>query len=529
MSRKRIALGVALALSGLVSCGEDGTGVEEPTLAEVLAAAGRVEVLAPESHSVTEDSTVEQGDYQVTYEKHDVVDNIESIVYLGLNDDIVWPGNLVKGDRAHDFVYEPIAVPRGPITLSLSLETSSTGSAISRTVDDPRLSTVRQGISDLLKEAIVPGTTVPAKVEFSYEQVFNQSHLSMAVGADVSYGAGNLDARFDWSGTERKTKIVAKYRQIYFSVDMDTPTSLETFFAPDTEPSVLATAMPAGSRPLYVAGVNYGMMALMFIETDFTAEQMASAIDAAYSGVVDVRLSFGYTAAEVMSRSKIEIIVYGGSTAGLKDLETGYQGFKNVIEASRDFNSTSPGVPLSYKFRHLVDNTLAQVTLTSQYTLVRALQIRQRVRVTALQFQCMVADDGEGDSTVEIDRLGVWANGWNRVDDLDNPGTQVNVPTDSHGSNVYYWSTSDYVNADPGYVHTCGSSFQMTYDTRDFDFSVARLELKAYVREYDWWSGNESGWGTRTLHGSEMWGRHVLQVQSSDFSFDVEIDVTPGN
>lgn len=530
MPRKLIALGGVLALSGFAACGEDGgTGVEELTLAEVMVEAGKVEVLAPESHTVSEDSTVEEGDYEVTYEKHDVVDNIESIVYLGLNDDIVWPGNVVKGDRAHDFIYEPIAVPRGPITLSLSLETASTGSSISRTVDDPRLSTVRQGISDLLKDAIVPGTTVPAKVEFSYEQVFNQSHLSMAVGADISYGAGNLDARFDWSSTERKTKIVAKYRQVYFSVDMDTPSSLEAFFAPGTAPSVVAAAMPRGSRPLYVAGVNYGMMALMFIETEFTAEQMESAINAAYSGVVDVKLSFGYTAAEVMSQSKIEIIVYGGSTAGLRDLETGYQGFKNVIEASRDFTDTSPGVPLSYKFRHLRDNTLALVTLTSQYTLVRPLQIRQRVRITPQQFRCMIADDGEGDSTVEIDRLGVWANGWNRVDELDDPGTQINVPTDDHGTNVYYWSTTDYVNADAGYIHTCLSSFQMTYDTQNFDFSVATLELKAYVREYDWWSGNESGWGTRTLHGSEMWGAHVLQVQSSDFSFDVEIRVEPVN
>jgi thiol-activated cytolysin len=295
MLRRLIPVAGALAVLGL-ACGDDVTDAEDETFEEVLAAAGRVEVLAPASHTITQDSTVDEGDYRVTYEKHDVVDNIESVVYLGLNDDIVWPGNLVKGDRAHDFVYEPIAVPRGPITLSLSLETATTGPAITRAVTDPRLSTVRQGISDLLRDAMTAGTTVPARVEFMYQQVFNESHLDLAVGADISYGGGSLDTRFDWNSTSKKTKIVAKYRQVYFTVDMDTPASLEAFFAPNTGVDVVAAAMPAGSRPIYVAGVSYGMMALMFIESDFTEEQMKAAINGAYSGVVDVKLSFGYTA-----------------------------------------------------------------------------------------------------------------------------------------------------------------------------------------------------------------------------------------
>jgi hypothetical protein len=524
MVRRLIAVGGALAVLGL-GCGDDVTDVEEGTLEEVLARAGRVDVLAPASHSVTADSTVDEGDYRVTYEKHDVVDNIESIAYLGLNDDIVWPGNLVKGDRAHDFVYEPIAVPRGPITLSLSLETASTGPVITRTVSDPRLSTVRQGISDLLRDAMTAGTTVPARVEFMYQQVFNESHLDLAVGADISYGGGSLDTRFDWNSTSKKTKIVAKYRQVYFTVDMDTPASLEAFFAPNTGVDVVAAAMPAGSRPIYVAGVSYGMMALMFIESDFTEEQMKAAINAAYSGVVDVKLSFGYTASEVMESSSIQIIVYGGATAGLKDLETGYQGFKNVIEASRDFSASSPGVPLAYKFRHLRDNTLALVTLTSQYTLVRPLQIRQTVQVTAVEFRCMMADDEGADNTVDMDRFGVWTNGWNRVNDQD-PGTRINVPTDQYGSNVYWWQTSGDVPFDVGDVHTCGSSFQMTYDTDSFDFGAAKLELKAYARDYDGgWSPNEDGWATMTLLGPDMWGDHILQVGSADFKFDVRIQV----
>jgi len=531
MRWRPIALAGAFVSIGL-GCGDNGITqvADDATIAEVLGAAGKVEILAAEQHLIAEDSTVVEGDYRVTYEKHDVVDNIESIVYLGLNDDVIWPGNLVKGDKAHDFVYEPIGIERGPITLSLSLETASTGSAIAITVDDPRLSTVRQGISDLLKQAITGSTTVPARVEFVYQQVFNESHLDIAVGADISYGAGSLKSRFDWTSTTKKTKIVAKYKQIYFTIDIDTPTSIESFFAPGVTADQVATAIPPGSRPLYVAGVSYGMMALMFIETDFTEEQMKTAINAAYSGVVDVNLSFGYTAKEVMESSSIQIVVYGGATAGLKDLELGYTGFKNIIEASRDFNETSPGVPLAYKFRHVRDNTLALITLTSQYTLVRPLQILQRIKVTAIRFLCTMADDEGADNTVDMDRFGVWTNGWNRIDEHDNPGTQINTPTDQYGTNVYWWQTSGDVPFDPGGIHSCGSSVIMTYDTENFDFSVAKLHLKAYARDYDGgWSANETGWADMYLLGDDMWGKHTLLVASADFKFDMAIDVSPMN
>jgi hypothetical protein len=70
----------------------------------------------------------------------------------------------------------------------------------------------------------------------------------------------------------------------------------------------------------------------------------------------------------------------------------------------------------------------------------------------------------------------------------------------------------------------------MTYDTDTFDFGAAKLELKAYARDYDGgWSDNEVGWATMTLLGPDMWGDHILQVASADFKFDVRVQVKPIN
>ena len=104
---------VALAIIlSCVMCKKDPVYLSENDVMDVLQNAEKVIPLASEKDEIIETSSEESGGYRYTYEKHDVVDNIESIVYLGLNDDVIWPGNLVKGDKAHDFIYEPIAIEK---------------------------------------------------------------------------------------------------------------------------------------------------------------------------------------------------------------------------------------------------------------------------------------------------------------------------------------------------------------------------------------------------------------------------------
>ena len=174
------------------------TREEVAAIEEIADDAGKVVPLAEEKDEIIDSTTEDKGDFRYTYEKHDVVDNIDSVVYLGLNDDVIWPGSLVEGAHAHDFVYVPISVERAPVTLSISLEGSpATGGSLVQTVEDPKLSNIRQGISDLLKDAITEDTHVPARVDFNYKQVYNESQMNLFVGADVSYGAGSLDTRFN--------------------------------------------------------------------------------------------------------------------------------------------------------------------------------------------------------------------------------------------------------------------------------------------------------------------------------------------
>ncbi|MHB8962573.1 MAG: thiol-activated cytolysin family protein, partial [Saccharofermentanales bacterium] len=501
---------------------------EKSTIISLLNVAGKVVPLGTEKDEIVgQPTTEEKGDFRYTYEKHDVVDNVDSIVYLGLNDDVIWPGSLVKGTQAQDFVYVPISVDRAPITLSISLEGATTGTSITKVVNDPRLSTVRQGISDLLKSAIVGSTRVPAKVEFKYAQVYSESQLSLAVGADVSYGAGSLKTKFNWDSTTKKNKIIASYRQIYYSIDMDTPKSAYEIFAPSMSLDEIESAIQSGSMPLYVSSVSYGMMAFVFIETDYSYEEMKSALDAAYKSTVSGSIDLDINTKTILQNSSIQTVVYGGSTAGLNDLESGYNGFLNVIKASKDFNSSSPGVPLIYRFRHVSDNTLALITLTSQYTLVRPLRLRQRVRVTVERFVCTLSDDEGVNNNADMDRLYVWSTAYNR-----NSTAETGAMIGTENQQVFGWATSSDWSVGTGGIFDAtkfNNKIEYIFDTEHYSFNKAVLKLKAYAREYDTTSSNEAATVFYEIVGEDFMdegGKHVFQISdSSDFGFDVHITI----
>ncbi len=513
----------------MVACSSDDPtdpGIPAEDFHAVMDEAGKVVPLAPESYDTYTTTEEEDGGFRYTYEQHDAIENLEGVAYLGMNDDVIWPGSLVRGDRAHDFVYEPISAPRGPVVLSLSLESANIGGDLHQTVSSPALHTVRQGINDLVERVFESRTSVPAQVDFACQQVYSESQMSLFVGADIGTAAGSLQTAFNWDENSTTNKIMAKYTQIYFSVDMDTPADPRSLFSDNATIEQLRAAMPAGSRPIYVAGVKYGMMAVMCIETSFTREQMQLALDAAYGGAgIDVDLGFGYTATEVLSSSSIRIIVYGGSTAGIREL-TGFDGFMQIIEASTEFGPDSPGVPLVYKFRHVADNTLAQISLTSQYTIVRPLRIEQFVRVTSVRFTCTWSDDDDPfyDADIDVDRLRIWVNGYDRVGAAD-PGTPVN-PTDEP---VFEWSTEDYVEMHAGSIFEAPGTVDLVFDTETCDWGCASLVIGAHVRDYDWVSGNEWASGSIELHGDQVWGPHTIMMYGADFTMSADIVVEPTN
>jgi hypothetical protein len=246
----------------------------------------------------------------------------------------------MEGKEVHNFIYTPSWLTHGPITLLVSLETSDFPGNITIDVTDSSLSTVRQGISDLSCLAIGDLTHVPACVEFNYQQVYSKSHMDLFVHAGLSYAAHIFSTAFDWS------KDSAKYMQVYFTLDMDTLSSIADFFIPGITTTQVRLAVPADSHPVYVSRVSYGILAVMMIESSQTVEEMELAIGYSYEGMANIEVETRLTAQDIMEKSSISIIFYDGLAAGLKDLESNFNGFMKVVKkASSEFTPNCPECP----------------------------------------------------------------------------------------------------------------------------------------------------------------------------------------
>ncbi|TLN01464.1 hypothetical protein FDZ74_15800, partial [bacterium] len=357
------------------------------------------------------------------------------------------------------------------------------GASISGTVAAPSLSSMRQGIANVLKRAIGPATKLPARADFAKEEVFSESQMNAKFGAAVSYGAGSLQTDFSWDSQKQMTRLVAKYTQVYFTVDVDTPASPASFFDPTTPVASIQAAMPPGSMPLYVSSVSYGMMAMICVESDYSVEVMKAALQAAYEGGVDVKAHAGFETTEVLKHSKIKTLVYGGSTAGLDDIELGYEGFLKVIAASKTYSPDSPGVPISYRFRNFLDNTLTFIALTSQYTLRQPLRIRQNVKVMVKNMVCTLSDDEGAYNDADMDRFNISLAATNAVKEA---GGVKQVPIQLPDPSLYSWASPGDVTVKVGYVWQVDRSKVITFDTDPelFDFDKATLTIRGYGREY---------------------------------------------
>jgi len=517
---------------GIRSEGIRSEKIRSEKICEIVNRAGQVEPVVPGPNDLKstelDDSLSPNGETRYVNVKHDDTLINTEITHVGLNDPVIFPGALIKGDKVNVFVYPPITLTRAPIKISVSAEGSlNAGSSVTQTISNPQaLSNSRQAISDLLKSAIGPNTVLAARAEFETEQVFSDEQMAISVGLDINYGAGSLKTSFNWDKSKKLNHYVATYKQVYFTVDIDTPQSPADLFDSATEVSFIEAAMPRGSRPLYVGTVKYGMLAMLFMESEHDATTMEAALDAAYNGTVDVKVKAGFTSKDVMDTAKLKIVVYGGSAKGLGSTETGLAGFRKLIDASKEYSPSSPGVPIAYVFRNLSDNLIAAVTKTTSYTISTPISIKQKVRVAITSMICTNSDDEGRKNDADIDRWNIKVSGCN----IKRDGSSAEIPAQT----IYDFATPGEVTVYKGHVwqEAIGRSATLVFDTDDkqmYDFhNKSTLTISGTGREYDSSSKNEHGKGSITLKGDAMFGTQKFSINSADFRYKLTVQVTPG-
>lgn len=318
-----------------------------------------------------------------TTETYTVGKDFNSLILLDPTTDVIYPGALIKGESIMTGEYTPIVVDRQPISISVSLENID-GDA-SRIIKDPKLSTVRSAIKEVLNQRVTGSTA--ARNTFEITEVKSSEHLKVAVGANYSYSGGMADisASFGFNSNSENNHYLLKFIQSYYTIDMDSPKNASHVFS---NPEEYDAAKIGSISPMYVASVTYGRMAFFSIESSQSSEKIEAALNASFkSGLSELDGEANAEHVSTLSECKITGTIIGGSGSDAANAIWGLEGMKNYINNGGNWSHDSPAQPLAYKLRYLKDNSIGNIIMTSEYKVrncvpISAAKNRMKYRIT---------------------------------------------------------------------------------------------------------------------------------------------------
>ena len=336
------------------------------------------------------------GDEYTVTARYRAAPEYNEVLALDPGSDVVWPGAVLQGQSVLQGDYVPLIGKRAPLTFSISLENIQ-GKRFA-TVDTPRLSSIRQAVGEILSQNLTGST--PARISFSIEEVHDAQQLALAVGVGVGIPAGSanmIKAQFDFNSAVNRSRVLVKFIQIYYTLDIDLPNHPTDLFAVDANLDAVRNSLGTIS-PLYISSISYGRMALFSFESASDTETLKAAVNASCQALLGGsagELSLAH--ATVLSNASISATIIGGNGATAVNTIRGFDGLKLHLLAGGNYDKNSPAAAVSYKMRYLSDNTTARFVLTGEYEVKHTYRAYDWYAVRDLRLACG-DEDGAGKS-----------------------------------------------------------------------------------------------------------------------------------
>ena len=374
----------AVALVSLVACSTEISAPESSAIDDYIRSLPYLPVQVAQVDQGTASAPTNEGDYQCTTQNLRETRQYDRIVAYAANSESLWPGALVSGDSVYTGLFSQMVFDRAPATISVSLE--NLAGKKSAKIAAPSLATYREAVSGILTTEITGATA--ANIYSEIEQVHTEKQLGLALGVDVGWVTGSVKASFN----------LVRYTQAYYSVDLDAPEHPSSLLASTVSLADVAAKMNETTPPVYVSSITYGRMVVFTFESDYSAEEMQSALDFAYSGGVDVSGQVSVSYKDILSKSKITAYILGGGGAAAARTIDSYDALIAFLKDGGDYSAESPGAPISYKLSYLKDNSPARMSFTSDYEMKECNRVSQKVKVTLKSITVENAGGDEGDN-----------------------------------------------------------------------------------------------------------------------------------
>ncbi|MBN1696192.1 MAG: thiol-activated cytolysin family protein [Spirochaetales bacterium] len=332
---------------------------------------------------------------------------------LNPTNDIIWIGSVFDGNSITSGEYRPVSAKRGPMTFSISIPMAQQWV----TVPEATLNYVRQGITDIVTSEVLAGN--PADTQLTQENVYSSDQVKIAAGVHFRGWGASLKSSFSFGTKNVRSRVLVKFLQIYYTLDMNLPDEPDDLFASGVTWRDIQSQIRGNVSPVYVSSVKYGRMGLLAVESDYSEEEVKVAFKMAYDAIVaggGASLDIEYK--NIISESTINVRIYGGSGESACQI-FGYESFVDWIKKGGEFSKASPGAPLSYTLRYVRDNSVARVILASEYYVRNAVQIQNKFRIKVTGIENMSDGSGAGQTDANLFHLNSYA-GYGEEDVTDN-------------------------------------------------------------------------------------------------------------
>jgi len=316
--------------------------------------------------------------YTSCYQKIKAEIGLSDITTWGVNNNIVYPGNILKiaDPKSSDMLTQVVGLERAPGKISMNLEGSTGTGSKSEKINGISLSNTREAVSNLVKENMVASAQLPFVISSNISEVKSNEELSYALGMSAKGGFGpfkaSVSASLNAENNDKMTYAVLLLRQVYYTIDFDYPTEkgASGFFAENTTIEQVKSTIKTADVPAYVSSMSYGRLVAITIKTNYSMEKVRATLNGSMNigSYLDTKSDFEMKAESELDGMELNYFVYGGSIEGNQNVLSSISQREMIDSLNAKYDpSKNVGVPISYTLSHLGDGSLAKVGDVSEY------------------------------------------------------------------------------------------------------------------------------------------------------------------
>ena len=311
--------------------------------------------------------------------EHKLTKNLSEVAILS-QAAAAFPGALLIADeQLQRGTPTPIGLPRGKLKMTLLIP----GNLRHQPLDvDPTVSGVQLFLNQELEDWNKHTESNENHQNYgnaentfvNYSTAYSKQQVAASLGFKAEWASGAASTQLDASSTTERSVVFCYYKQVFYTVKIDTPAAPSDVFDPSVTLADVRNVISPHAPPAYVDSVDYGRTLLVRMETSAvdTSVNLQGALKQATQGGVTASGDLQAKYDDILKNATFTAVAIGGGTEAVEPIFSGavsgdLQGLKEYFNAAR-YARNNPGLPIAYVVRFLKDNVFATIGSTSDYT-----------------------------------------------------------------------------------------------------------------------------------------------------------------